>query len=393
MSFFENLKSFFNLVQESNYNLLLVHSSQPNGVYAFILIVLFFISIIYYFSNKKIKETKLLNIVTKITNENDIEKLKTNLKIIVNEMPRYGGISITTLESNKNDLIVKFLDLIKKLSIKEKILNFQEFCEILKNLAFSIKKYNLNDFELFLNENSNILLKENLSIEIENYYKNIRFTKDDIEGINSIIVYANSLDNPNEILTPLKNEISKFSFGFNLQLYKFSKSLNKAESLDLYEFCNNKIDELFNNSKGIISGTILRYLLENNQKEEVFNYIRNLEDKIYLKVLYNEFFSRNEDINLDLCFVSNPTKIDVDYKSHIDNQLTKNWKDLAFIKHVIDSKGVLEAIGHIDYRNVLERVEKLQTQDENNQAIALALQTARRAESIALEAKTIARSK
>lgn len=393
MSFFENLKSFIILLQDSNYDLLTVYSQQPNGVYTLILIVLALIFIIYYISNKKIKESNLLNIVTKVSNEDDIKKLKTNLKTIANELPKYGSISINVLKTNKNDLIIKFLALTKKLSIKEKISNYEEFSEILKNLSNSIKKYNLKDFELFLNEKSNSLLNEDLLIEIEKYYKTTRFTKENIEDINSIITYAKKLENSNEILIPLKNEISKFSFAFNLELYKFSKSLNKEESVDIYEFCNSKIDELFTNSNAVISTTILKYLLKNNQKEEVFNYIRNLENKVYLKVLYNEFFSKGEDINLDLCFIANSTKIDVDYKSHIDNQLTNNWKDLAFIKHIIDSKGVLEAIGHIDYRNVLERVEKLQTQDENNQAIALALQTARRAESIAIEAKTLARSK
>lgn len=104
-------------------------------------------------------------------------------------------------------------------------------------------------------------------------------------------------------------------------------------------------------------------------------------------------FAKRNDIDLDLSFVANKTDIGADYKSHLDNKLTENWKDLSYIKYIIESDGVLETIGHIDYRNVLERIERLQTEEENNKAVAEALEMARKAHEIANEAKAIARSK
>lgn len=131
-------------------------------------------------------------------------------------------------------------------------------------------------------------------------------------------------------------------------------------------------------------------MLANDEKENVYGYISKLENKTHLNFLYKTLFGKTDDIDLDLAFVANKTQIDADYKSHIDNRLTANWKDLGFIKYIIESDGILETIGHIDYRNVLERIEKLETEQENNKAVAEALATARRAEQIANEAKALA---
>lgn len=60
---------------------------------------------------------------------------------------------------------------------------------------------------------------------------------------------------------------------------------------------------------------------------------------------------------------------------------------------ILNAPRVLQVIGHIDYRNVLERIEKLESELDFNATVAKILEVAKNAEKIAKEAKAIARSK
>ena len=60
---------------------------------------------------------------------------------------------------------------------------------------------------------------------------------------------------------------------------------------------------------------------------------------------------------------------------------------------ILNAPRVLQVIGHIDYRNVLERIEKLESKVDFNATVAKILEVAKSAEKIAKEAKAIARSK
>jgi hypothetical protein len=112
-----------------------------------------------------------------------------------------------------------------------------------------------------------------------------------------------------------------------------------------------------------------------------------------LQSLYYNFFDKKDDIDLVLAFVKNETEINNNYKVYLDNKITFNWKDLELIKYILNAPRVLETIGHIDYRNVLERIEKLENEVDYNAKVSEILEIARRAETIAKEAKAIARSK
>lgn len=260
-------------------------------------------------------------------------------------------------------------------------------------ISKNTKKYNIEELSKFYEEKSISLLEDNLLKQIENYYKNVRFTQSEAENIDFLVSYANSLSNPLVILKPLENEINKFSFTFNLELFKFIKKLDKNSSKVLSYALNKKIEELFCSEKERISVAILAYVLKTDEKQKVYDYIVNLKDKNHLQSLYFNFFGKSKDIDLDLAFVKNETEIVNDYKEYINSQITYNWKDLKLIKHIINSSGVLRVIGHIDYRNVLERIEKLENEVDFNATVAKILEVSRNAEKIAKEAKAIARSK
>lgn len=353
----------------------------------------FIILVIIFLIRRSIKIATTVKLVSNIQDLKDIDDYDSKLSTLVTELPKRGIKVANSLNASKNDILNQELSLLKDLDISEKVKRYQQIASQYSMMAQNSKKYKIAELTAFYEEKSKTLLDDNLALEIKDYYETSLFEESDINHVNTIVSYANTTSNPDAIINPLKSSIDKFSYGFNLELFKFIRGLDKQNASDIYNHCNEKLKELFTSGEGLVSKELLTYMLNNDEKENVYGYISKLELPFHLNLLNKTLFGKTEDIDLDLAFVSNKTDIKADYKSHIDNKLTENWKDLAYIKYIIESDGVLETIGHIDYRNVLERIEKLETEEENNKAIAEALETARRAESVANEAKAIARSK
>lgn len=393
MSFLENISSFFSLLKEANYDLGLVYSQNPDSVYSVILVLAVLLAIISFFVMGAIKKSQLLKLVSRIEKSPNFSEFNESLTKIATELPKRGVEVANSLNVLKDEILNSQLKLVKNLNIKEKIDSYTKISNNYSLIAKNSKKYNIEELSKFYEEKALSLLEDNLFKEIENYCKNSRFTQKDVEYVNAIVKYANTLSDSSVVLKPLQNEIDKFSFGFNLELFKFIKTLDKNSSGQIYQNCNEKINRIFENQTSIVSNTILKYLLENNEKQKAYDYISTLKNPSYLQSLYNELFGKNDDINLDLAFVKNETEIKNDYKEYLDSKITFNWKDVAYIKHILNAPRVLQTIGHIDYRNVLERIEKLESEVDFNATVAKILEVARNAEKIAKEAKAIARSK
>jgi hypothetical protein len=392
MSFLEKTSDFFSLVKESNFDLGIIYSQNPNGVYVVVLVILVILLIVAFFVRNSFKKSQLLRLVSKIQNSSDFDEFDLKLSKIVEELPKRGLEVATSLNLLKDDILNSQLVLLKDFNVKKKIKSYKQISLQYSLIAKNSKKYAIEELTKYYEDKSKSLLDENLLKEIESYYKNISFKENDIKYINSIVSYANTLSNPQSILAPLQDEINRFSFAFNLDLFKFVKNLTKENSGQIFENCNKKIDSIFEDGNTKISEVILSYMLDNNEEQKVYDYISNLKNPIYLQSLYFYFFAKKDDITLDLAFVKNETQINQNYKEHLDNKITFNWKDLSLIKHILNAPRVLETIGHIDYRNVLERIEKLENEVDYNAKVAEILEVARRAETIAKEAKAIARS-
>jgi hypothetical protein len=392
MSFLEKTSDFFSLVKESNFDLGIIYSQNPNGVYVVVLVILVILLIVAFFVRNSFKKSQLLRLVSKIQNSSDFDEFDLKLSKIVEELPKRGVEVATKLNLLKDDILNSQLVLLKDFNVKKKIKSYKQISLQYSLIAKNSKKYAIEELTKYYEDKSKSLLDENLLKEIESYYKNISFKENDLKYINSIVSYANTLSNPQSILAPLQDEINRFSFAFNLDLFKFVKNLTKENSGQIFENCNKKIDSIFEDGNTKISEVILSYMLDNNEEQKVYDYISNLKNPIYLQSLYFYFFAKKDDITLDLAFVKNETQINQNYKEHLDNKITFNWKDLSLIKHILNAPRVLETIGHIDYRNVLERIEKLENEVDYNAKVAEILEVARRAETIAKEAKAIARS-
>lgn len=393
MSFFEKLSNFFALAKESNYDIGLIYSQNSEGVYWVILILLSMILIGVYFVRDTLKKSEMLRLVSKIQDSTSFEEYDDRLTKIATQLPKRGIKVASSLNLLKEDILKNQLILLKDFDIKKKIDSYKKISTNYSLIATNSKKFAIDELSKFYENKAVEILDKNLFEEIENYYKNTKFSEKDIEFVNAIVSYSNGLSNSKDILSGLKNEISRFSFAFNFDLFKFIKGLDKVNSGSVYTFCNEKIDLLLVDGNVKISEVILSYMLSNNEKQKVYDYISNLKNPIYLQSLYFNFFGKKDDLDLDLAFVKNETQINANYKDHLDNKITFNWKDLSLIKYIINAPRVLETLGHIDYRNVLERIEKLENEVDYNKTVAEILEIARRAETTANEAKAIARSK
>ncbi|UTJ07661.1 hypothetical protein [Arcobacter roscoffensis] len=392
MSFLENLKEFFTIAKQTNFDLAQVYAQTPNGVYSTGLVLLVILLVVLFFIRRSIKISSAVKLASQIQNSKDINEYNEKLDKLAAELPKRGLKVAQTLNAQKNEILEKELELLEELNIKEKIDKYTQIASKYELIAKNSKKYAMNELTSYYDQTAKKLLEVNLIEDINTYSKNAAFNENDLEFVNSIVKYANTTPNPDEILNSVIKEINSYSYAYNLDLVKFTKALTKDESKQVYENCTNNLELVLTSGEHKVSEIVLSYLLEEN-KEDVYNYISTLENKTYLEDLYHNLFAKKDDIDLDLAFVANETKTNVDYASFIDKKITDNWKDLKLMKHIIKAPRVLETIGHVSYRSVLERIEKLETQEENNKTILEALQTARRAEALAKEAKDIARSK
>ncbi|MDD3008851.1 MAG: hypothetical protein PHQ70_08295 [Arcobacter sp.] len=393
MSFFEEIKNSLSLLKESNYDFGVVYSQNPNNINIFILIsIVLLLSIIILLINA-FKKSQLSKDISTIKDSSDFLKFDKKLTKISKEISKRGIEIANKLNLSKNEICEKGLYLIKDFDIKEKIDAYKKISNNFDLISKNTKRYEIGELSNFFEEKSVSLLEKNLLKEIENYYKKTRFCEKDVEFVNSIVSYSKNLPNPFSILNPLQEEINKFSLAFNLDVYKFVKKLTKNFSGEIFVKSNKKLEDLFKNEEAIISEVILKHILENENKQKVYDYISNLKNKNYLQNLYYKFFEQSEDLDLSLSFIKNKTEIENDYKEYLNSQITYHWKDLEYVKYILNAPRVLQIIGHDDYRTILERIEKLQKEIDFEKSVSQILEVAKNAEKIAKEAKAIARSR
>lgn len=393
MSFLENLKEFFAIAKESNFDLVQIYAQSPNGVYSVALVLVVVLLIVVFLINRSLKISSTVKLVSHIQNSSNFEDYDSQLAKLAAELPKRGIKVAQSMNVQKQDILAKELELLKDFNIKDKISKYQQISAQYALISQNSKKYNMEELTSYYDEKSKSLLDENLIDEISEYCNNSYFEENDVEFVNSIVSYANSTSNPQLIINPLLEQINSYSYAYNLDLFKFTKALTKKESAQVFENCSEKLNEVLTSQDEKVSDVILTYMLENDQKEEVYAYLSNLNSSVYLQDAFHNFFGKTDDIDVDLAFVANETKIESNYSNYIDCQITDNWRDLGYINHIIKSPRVLETIGHISYRNVLERIERLQKDEEVNKAVAEALEIARRAETVANEAKALAKQK
>lgn len=384
-----SLNEFLSIVKESQYNLVEIYNKAPNETMIVVGAVVLIVLIIIFMIRKSMKVSSAVKLVDKIQDSQSYDDYNQKITALVDELPKRGTKVADVLNASKDHILIRTSKLLENMPIGEKIDKYLEISDKYKRIADGSKKYNNQELTEFYECKSCELLDISLAEEIAYYYENVYFTEDEVDNVNAIVKYANSLEKPETIIDPMIDTMNKFSYGYNIDLFKFIEKLDDENSKQVFENCSERMDELFTSGEQEVSINILDYLIEKEEAERVYEYISSLKLAPYLQQLHDLYFNKKKDIHLDLAFIANETKIDSDYKEYIDEYLTTNWRDPEQIEFISQSPGVLRVLGHIEYRTLIERMDSIQVESENRRMVEEALAIAKRAESLALEAKSL----
>jgi hypothetical protein len=377
---------FLSIAKESKYNLLDIYKQAPDETLITIGVIAFILLVVYFLIRRSSKISSAVKLVDKIQDSQSYDEYNQRITQLVEELPKRGLKVADVLNASKDHILFRTSKLLVDLNIADKIEKYLEVSSKYTQLANASKKYKNQELTEFYETKAEELLAVNLEEEIAYYYLNTYFTTDEVNNVNAIVVYANTKEDSSLILDPMIETINKFSYGYNMDLFKFVEALDEKESKQVYTNCKEKVEELLTSGESEVSINILDYLLEKEENKKVYNYISSLTLVPYLQQLHDLYFNKKEDINLDLAFIANETKIDADYKLYLNESLTSNWRDAEHIEFVSKAPGVLEVLGHLEYRTLIERIDNISIENENKRMVEEALSIAKRAESLALEA-------
>ncbi len=382
------IDSFLTLVKESNFNLVEVYAQSPMGVYT-IVGVLFVGMVLFFMMKRSLDRSSAIKVLAKMDNsENSFSDHEAYLEKIVKVLPSATTEFKEILESNKRGYYKSQLRLLENLEIDDKIIKYQQMANSYKLLSEASSSD--EELSLYFEELSNELINDRLHKELETYIKELNFNEETVPSVVSIVTYANSLEEPEFIIDQLKKNLQNIDFGSNLEIFMFVRSLDSETLVQIYDFCTEKQKGLFENINAIISSDILDYLLENGEKDKVYKYIKSLSLATYLQELYYKYFNQRDSLEFDLIFVANKTEINADYKNYLENLLTDHWRNDIYLEILIGSENVANTIGHMQDRQVIERIDRIRNEVAEKQILDEALETARKAEILALEAKNMA---
>ncbi len=370
-----SVTEFLSIAKESKYNLIEIYKQAPNELLIGLGILVLIVLVVYFLIRRTVKISSAVKLVDKIQDSQSYDEYNQKITTLVEELPKRGLKVADVLNASKDHILLRTSKLLANMNIEQKVEKYLEISDKYSQLALGCKKYNNEELTQFYETKSKELLDVNLSEEITYYYQNTYFTTEEVNNVNAIVKYANSLKNPDSILKPMCETINKFSYGYNIDLFKFIEKLDEKESKQVFVNCTEKIEQLFASGKSEVSINILDYLLDKGEKEKVYTYISNLGLVPYLQQLHDLYFDKKEDINLDLAFIANPAKINANYKKYLDETLTNNWKDEKYIDFISKSPGVLDVLGHMEYRTLIERMDLYQNEINYMIAIGFALLT------------------
>ncbi len=384
-----SVTEFLSMAKESQYNILEIYKNAPEESLIALGIIVLFVLVIYFLIRRSMKVNSAIKLVDKIQDCQSYDEYNQKITALVDELPKRGLKVADVLNASKDHILFRTSKLLANMSIGEKIEKYLEISDKYSKLANGSKKYKNQELTEFYECKSCELLDVNLAEEIAYYYENVYFTENEVENVNAIVKYANSLDKPESIITPMLRTMNKFSYGYNIDLYKFIEKLDEKESKQVFENCSLKMEELFTSGEKEVSINILDYLLEKEEKLKVYDYISTLKLAPYLQQLHDLYFNKKDDLDLDLAFIANTTEIESSYKVYLDEKLTENWRNPEYIEFISKSPGVLDVLGHMEYRTLIQRMDNIKVETENRKMVEEALAIAKRAESIALEAKSL----
>lgn len=303
---------------------------------------------------------------------------------ITKRLPGANADYIEALKAKNGTTYLMMIRLLEDTTMEQKIQRYTEMSKVFTELGEATRDEELREYFLELAQS------EKLKNEISSYMSRFTFNDESLEALISIVDYASTLEEPQDILSIITKKLDTINFGESLELYNFVQTLEEDRLGEIYTYCATKLETLFSDASSIVAGEILENLLENNEQSKVLSYIQTLNIATYLQELNYKYFNQRDDLEFDLAFIANSTPINENYASYLETLFTNNWRDDEFLEMLVNRQNIINVIGHDRARNVIERVDALRKEYDEKTILDEALKTAQEAKELAQEAKDLA---
>jgi len=385
----QEIIDFLALAKDLNYDVAAMYAKEPEFINISVGIIAVIALILLVLIKKSLNKSTAFNSLSNLDNsENSFEDYQKNLTTVLKVIPKAKPEFLEILDDKKNHFFRAQLELFYNFEIDEKLKNYQAMANMYSKIALASQYH--ESISQFYEEKAISLLSEDLNSTIDSYMKEFEFNQENVVHLEEIVNYANTQENPELVIELVTKHLNSVDFGDNLEIFILARSLESDKLAQLYDYMQTQLSRLFENANTKVSGDILDYLLENGEKEHVYTYISRLKIATYLQELNYKYFNQNDNLEFDLVFMSNPIEINADYSAYLFNKITKNWKDDTLLETLIANENVANIIGHDEVRKVMERIDAIRDEYDAKAVLAEALESAKNAEKIALEAKELA---
>ncbi|SFV75698.1 hypothetical protein MNB_SM-3-1134 [hydrothermal vent metagenome] len=392
----KEITDFLQLAKDLNYDIEKIYEQSPifiNVSGGIILSTILLVMLMRSSLRKSKASTALKNLENPDLSFEDFQK---NLAIIAEFLPKSNKKFRQQLSEVVNQHYKNQIHTLDDAQIDEKIDKLQAMAQTYKDLSIGAKKdKKLSEtYKKFADG----ILDSKIYYEISNYIDTLYFNEQSVPYLEKIVAYANEMGADGvKIKDQLMERLQEFDFGASLEIFLFVRSLDPEKLGDIYDYCIKKQSELFEKNDAMISDEIIDYLMEHGHKEEMYQYIKNLTHSVHLKELSKKYFNQTPNENLDFAFIANKTEINheiaLEYKTYILDKITDHWKDKEYLATIIERENVANVAGHDEIRKVIERIDQINDEEEERVKIEEALEIAKNAQAIALEAKELAEGK
>jgi hypothetical protein len=380
-------KDFVATAKELDYDPVALYAKEPLMMEVSAGVVVFLLFVVILIIKSKVRHAGANRALQNLENYiENFDEYQTHLQKITKILKGAKGDFLTSLQTNKEKIYNEQLRTLEDLPLEEKIDKYQEMATLYRELANTTKDEELSDF---YEEKVEEILNEVLYKDIKEYMKTFSFTPEDVVVLEKIVAYANTQEDSQNILSLVTQKLEHEDFGSNLEIYTFVKNLDPETLGDLYDYCKEQQEKLFESGERVVAPEVLEYLLENGEQEKVFAYIKALKVPTHLQELYYRFFDQKGIQELDFAFIANPLEITHDYVNYLESLITDKWRDADALDTVLSYDKLEKYIGHDRVRQVIERIDALRKTFDEEKTLKEALELAQEAHRIALETKTL----
>jgi uncharacterized Fe-S cluster-containing radical SAM superfamily protein len=382
----DKITQFLEVAKELNYDVVALYAKEPQAMQIiaaalFVVLILVFLMIKKSMNNASANKA-LQNLEGYLES---FEEYQENLRKILKVMKGAKGELLETLTAKKEEYYKEQLRTLRELPLDEKIQKYQEMAKLYAELAKAAKNEELSEFYA---QKAEEILEEVLLEDITAYMREFSFTPEDVSVLEAIVAYADTKEDSEALYTILMEKLKSVDFGSNLERYTFVQNLDEAKLGEIYRYCKEQQDKLFEDGEKVVAAEVLEYLLENGELAKVTAYIKSLKVPTHLQELYR-FFNQKGIEELDFAFIANPIAIQQAYSDYLESLVTDGWRDANRLEALLEKEKFADTIGHDRVRIVIERIDALRATQEESEKLEEALTLAKEAHAMALETKSL----